>query len=62
MGCEKRGCSGQKKVEGHSIRRPLWGGKRLMAKKKKKIRLVLLLVKCVTHSLELVSKLILFIM
>ena len=32
--CEKRGCAGQKKVEGHSSRRPLWGEKRLMAKNK----------------------------
>ena len=38
VGCEKRGCAGQKKVEGHSSRQPLWGGKKLMAKKKKKIR------------------------
>ena len=35
VGCEKIGCVEQKKVEGHSSCRPLWGGKRLMAKKKK---------------------------
>ena len=35
--CGKRRCAGQEKMERHSSRRPLWRGKRLMAKKKIKI-------------------------
>ena len=37
VGCGKRRCAGQEKMERHSSHRTLWRGKRLMAKKKKRV-------------------------
>ena len=35
VGCGKRRCAGQEKMERHSSRQPLWRGKRLTAKKRR---------------------------